>query len=69
MKRNYETRCWMCGSTDLEPDQRGMVCRKCGATYNLIPEPGKEAFKGQGWRVSQGLDPYKSDRPFIAQTK
>lgn len=39
MARKYNTRCWLCGSTDLEPDDRGIRCRKCGATYNIIPKP------------------------------
>lgn len=40
MKRKYETRCWLCQSCDLEPDDKGIRCRSCGATYNVIPKPG-----------------------------
>lgn len=41
-KRRYNTRCWLCGSTDLEPDERGIRCHSCGATYNIIPKPGSD---------------------------
>ena len=40
MAHKYTTRCWLCGSTDLEPDDRGIRCRSCGATYNIILRPG-----------------------------
>lgn len=40
MKRKYNTRCWLCDSTDLEPDEKGIHCRSCDATYNIIPKPG-----------------------------
>jgi len=42
MKRRYKTRCWLCKSTDLEPDDRGMKCNSCGATYNIIPKPSSD---------------------------
>lgn len=44
MKRKYETRCWLCGSTQLVPDARGMKCGSCGATYNIIPKPGHDTI-------------------------
>ena len=61
MTRNYETRCWMCGKADLEPDDRGMKCRSCGATFNLLPKPGLPPFKGEGWKVTAGLTPQNPD--------
>lgn len=36
MPREWETRCWYCGSTDLEPDEKGIRCRKCGTTHTVI---------------------------------
>lgn len=39
MARKYETRCWLCSSKNLEPDERGIVCKDCGATFNVIPKP------------------------------
>lgn len=42
MSRKYQTRCWLCGSTDLEPDAKGMVCKACGATYSILPKPGSD---------------------------
>lgn len=39
MKRDYTTRCWLCGSPNLEPDARGIRCRGCNATYTLISKP------------------------------
>ncbi|MBA7658573.1 hypothetical protein ES703_66532 [subsurface metagenome] len=47
MTRKYNTRCWFCGSTDLEPDARGIICRKCGTTYNVIPKPGSDPITMQ----------------------
>lgn len=38
-KQNYTTRCWLCSSPDLEPDEKGMRCKACGATFNVIPKP------------------------------
>jgi len=29
----------MCHSKDLEPDDRGIRCRNCGTTYNLVTKP------------------------------
>ena len=46
-KRKYETRCWLCGSSDLKPDKRGIICYSCGATYNLIPKPGQDLITMQ----------------------
>ncbi len=37
MRRKHETRCWLCGSSDLKPDGKGMTCDACGATYNVVP--------------------------------
>lgn len=47
MKRTYQTRCWLCGSTDLEPDARGIICKACGATYNVIPHLGPDPITMQ----------------------
>jgi len=47
MTHKYEKRCWSWGSTKMEPDSRGVRCKKCGATWNEIAElhhtsePGK----------------------------
>jgi len=45
MKRNFETHCWLCNSTDLEPDDRGIHCRSCGATYNVTHKPAMDCIK------------------------
>ena len=37
MTHKYERKCWSCGSTDIEKDDHGVVCRKCGATWNYVP--------------------------------
>lgn len=42
MSRKFETRCWLCGSNDLEPDSRGVRCRSCGTTFNILPKPGAD---------------------------
>jgi ribosomal protein L37AE/L43A len=38
MKKDYTRVCWNCGNQDLETDSRGILCRKCGATWNKVPE-------------------------------
>jgi len=40
MVRKWETRCWYCGSTDLEPDEKGLHCRDCGTTYIVVHKVG-----------------------------
>lgn len=40
MVDKYETRCWLCGSPELEPDARGFKCQSCGATYTAVLKPG-----------------------------
>lgn len=37
MKKDYEKYCWSCGSTKLVPDEWGVRCKKCGATWNKLP--------------------------------
>jgi len=37
MTQKYERKCWNCGSTELEPDDRGVKCKSCGATWNNTP--------------------------------
>jgi len=38
MTHEYERQCWNCGGQDLEHDDRGVRCRKCGATWNEVPQ-------------------------------
>ena len=40
MTHKYETQCWFCGCSDLKPDDRGVVCLSCGATWNNLTNPG-----------------------------
>jgi Zn finger protein HypA/HybF involved in hydrogenase expression len=44
MTHKYESKCWSCGSTDIEPDSRGVRCKKCGATWNTLPEGNHPAL-------------------------
>jgi len=41
-------KCWCCGSTDIKPDERGTICRECGATDNYIPKPSHERPSDEG---------------------
>lgn len=31
-------KCWYCGSSKMQPDKRGYVCRRCGATWTASRE-------------------------------
>jgi len=66
MKRKYNTRCWFCDSTDLKPDDRGINCRSCGATYNILPQPSaspitmREDIIASNYDESRGKSPSPS---------
>ena len=38
MKPKNERQCWFCGGRDLETDSRGVRCRNCGSTWNVLPD-------------------------------
>jgi transcription initiation factor TFIIIB Brf1 subunit/transcription initiation factor TFIIB len=44
MTHKYEKKCWSCGSTDIVHDGRRVSCKKCGATYNKLPQPSGDTF-------------------------
>ena len=46
MKKDYTKLCWYCGSKDMEPDERGVRCRKCGATWNQPPVSHRTSIPG-----------------------
>lgn len=62
MTHKYERKCWNCGSENMEPDDRGVHCNDCGATWNNVPNPGAspvtaiDAISGKSPRPGRPVD-------------
>lgn len=46
MEKDLSQVCWYCSSRDLEPDEYGVRCRKCGATWNSLPGEHRTSVPG-----------------------
>ena len=55
LPRNFDgsKECWYCGSKKMQPDDRGYVCTKCGAT-GAKPLPALNTFIGPTVRNKYG---------------